>query len=43
MIAATAIELACPLISKDHAFDQLAGFPGWIGRVWSEALPEKSL
>lgn len=42
MIAATAIELSCPLISKDPAFDQLAELPGWIGRVWHDALPEKS-
>ena len=41
MIAATAIELACPLISKDPAFDQLEGFPGWIGRIWSEAPAKK--
>ncbi len=34
MIAATAIELACPLVSKDTAFDQLQGFPGWTGRIW---------
>ena len=34
MIAATAIEMACPLISKDMAFDALAGFAGWKGRVW---------
>jgi PIN domain nuclease of toxin-antitoxin system len=42
MIAATAIELACPLISKDPVFDQLAGFPGWIGRIWSEVPPKRS-
>ena len=41
MIAATAIELACPLISNDPAFDQLAEFPGWTGRVWDEATPRK--
>jgi len=34
MIGATAIELACPLVSKDAAFDDLAGFPGWCGRIW---------
>lgn len=34
MIAATAIELSCPLISKDTAFDQLQEFPGWTGRIW---------
>ena len=37
MIAATAIELACPLISKDSAFDQLRGVSGWPGRIWGEA------
>lgn len=37
MIAATAIELACPLISKDTAFDTLDGFAGWTGRIWTEA------
>lgn len=42
MIAATAMELACPLISKDPAFDQLEGSPGWIGRIWSEVPPEAS-
>ena len=36
MIAATAIQMACPLMSKDSEFDGLAGFPGWKGRVWSE-------
>jgi PIN domain nuclease of toxin-antitoxin system len=36
MIAATAIEMACPLISKDAAFDGLAGFPRWKGRVWGD-------
>lgn len=40
MIAATAIELACPLISKDGAFDQLAGATGWTGRIW-DAPPAK--
>ena len=34
MIAATAIEMACPLISTDNAFDELAGLPEWRGRVW---------
>ena len=42
MIAATTIELACPLISKDPAFDQLEGFTGWVGRVWSEVPTKKS-
>ena len=36
MIAATAIELACPLVSKDTAFDELDGFSGWKGRIWAE-------
>nr|WP_207102243.1 type II toxin-antitoxin system VapC family toxin [Paracoccus shandongensis] len=34
MIAATAIEMSCPLISKDTAFDGLIGFAGWKGRIW---------
>ena len=34
MIAATAIEMACPLISKDAAFDGLFDVPGWQGRIW---------
>ncbi len=42
MIAATAIEMACPLISTDTAFDGLAGFPEWKGRVWG-AIPEADL
>ncbi len=42
MIAATALELACPLISKDPAFDDLLAFPGWIGRVWTERPARKS-
>lgn len=36
MIAATAIEMNCPLISKDAAFDGLDGFPGWCGRIWAQ-------
>lgn len=36
MIAATAIEMACPLISKDTSFDGLDGVAGWKGRFWSE-------
>ena len=36
MIAATAIQMACPLLSKDSEFDGLGGIPGWKGRVWSE-------
>jgi len=42
MIAATAIEMACPLVSKDPAFDGLKGFPGWKGRLWSEEPAKKS-
>lgn len=34
LIGATAIELGCPLISKDGAFDALEGTVGWLGRVW---------
>lgn len=35
MIAATAIELSCPLISKDPAFDGLIGVTDWRGRIWN--------
>ncbi len=35
LIAATAIEFAYPLVSKDGAFDALHGTIGWQGRVWS--------
>lgn len=38
MIAATALELNCPLISKDGAFDGLKGVPGWQGRIWNKAV-----
>lgn len=38
MIAATAIEMACPLISTDIAFDGLQGRHDWKGRVWG-AVP----
>ncbi len=34
MIAATAIELECPLIAKDDKFDALDGVCGWKCRVW---------
>jgi PIN domain nuclease of toxin-antitoxin system len=34
MIAATAIDLAIPLISKDAAFDTLPKTESWIGRIW---------
>ena len=37
MVAATAIEPACPLISVDSAFDTLEAFPGWCGRIWNIA------
>lgn len=43
IIAATAIALACPLISKDAAFDGLDGFPKWQGRIWGAAsLPAQA-
>ena len=35
LIAATAIELSYPLVSKNVVFDTLDGTPGWQGRVWS--------
>ena len=35
LIAATAVELKCPLISKDGEFDSLARLDGWKGRIWS--------
>ena len=39
MIAATALEMAVPLVSKDGAFDDLTDMPQWRGRVWGgEAL-----
>ena len=34
LIAATAIELGHPLVSKDEDFDALVGTPGWIRRIW---------
>ena len=34
MIAATAIEMVCPVVSRDSAFDDLRGRSGWPGRVW---------
>ena len=34
-IAASSIELGCPLISKDIEFDALEGTSGWQGRIWS--------
>lgn len=34
MIAATAIEMGCPLISTDVAFDHLVGLAEWRGRIW---------
>ena len=36
LIAASAIELRCALISKDAAFDALAGTAGWLGRIWNQ-------
>ncbi|WBU63586.1 type II toxin-antitoxin system VapC family toxin [Paracoccus aerodenitrificans] len=40
MIAATAIGLGCPLISKDTAFDDLKEQPGWKGRFWDISPPD---
>lgn len=34
MIAATALEMAMPLVSRDAALDGLDGVPRWQGRVW---------
>lgn len=34
MIAATAIEMAIPLVSKDTAFDSLPSTTGWMTRLW---------
>lgn len=38
IIAATAVELRCPVISKDAAFDSLDGSNGWMGRIWSNPV-----
>lgn len=42
MIAATAIEMACPLISTDIAFDGLTSRTDWKGRVWGSGASEPS-
>ena len=34
VIAATATELACAVVSRDTAFDTLEGRFGWRGRIW---------
>jgi len=34
MIAATAIILECPLVSKDSQFNNLQTTSGWKGRIW---------
>ena len=34
LIASTAIELGCALVSKDAEFDGLDGTPGWLERIW---------
>lgn len=34
VIAATAMDLGCPLISGDAAFDGSDDRPGWPGRLW---------
>lgn len=38
MIAATAIEMTAPLVSKDTAFNGLEGFDRWLGRIWDAPL-----
>lgn len=38
IIAATAVELECPVISKDAEFDDLNGLTGWKGRIWSNPV-----
>ncbi len=35
LIAATALALGCAIVSKDAAFDALAGESGWHDRIWS--------
>ncbi|MCY4259305.1 MAG: type II toxin-antitoxin system VapC family toxin [Rhodobacteraceae bacterium] len=35
MIAATAIELCCPPVSKDRSFDGPESQHGWCGRIWN--------
>ena len=42
IIAATAIVLKCPLISKDAEFDGLEGLDGWEGRIWSSPVEPRS-
>ena len=42
IIAATAVELDCPVISKDEEFDGLEGLNGWRGRIWSNPLEARS-
>lgn len=37
MIAATSLELYCPLVSKDSAFDDLRALPSWPGRIWASS------
>ena len=37
MIGATAIEMGAPLVSADGAFDAMAGWERWPGRVWAAA------
>lgn len=38
MIAATAFEMAVPLVSKDRAFDALNGMAEWRGRLWGRTV-----
>ena len=42
IIAATAVELECPVISKDAEFDGLDGLTGWKGRIWSNPVKPRS-
>ena len=42
MIAATAIEMAVPLVSIDTAFDALEGTERWIGRIWAPSDPDET-
>ena len=43
IIAATAMELKCPLVSKDREFDGLDEIAAWRGRIWSRARSAKGL
>ena len=43
IIAATAMELKCPLVSKDREFEGLDEMAAWQGRIWSGARSAKGL